>query len=406
MSGPDLNDMLRADPETARRYVEATLARQARESHGRPNGRSGAGCEPHECENKPKRPFKLYADIDPEPRKAWLVAGLLGEDESSAFYGAPGSGKSVLVGDLACHVGAGSPWHGRKVTRGAVLYIALERPALVERRMAAFRAKHKLDNLPVAVMRGPINFVDPRDVEHVLQAIRELETVTGLPVALVAIDTVNRALNGGDENSAKDMGAFIAAVGTIQAAITGHVLVVHHVPLGDSSRLRGHGSLLGALDTTVHVVAGAMCRTATVIKANDSEEGERIAFTLESVELHRAEDETVTTAPVVVPVDAEKAAKPATDQKMSDRNRLALEILRDCIVESGEMVPASWSLPAAVRKAVSVEIWREALFRRGALDRDHKNTREEFRRIKTWLQARHLIAEQSGLVWSVRTGVP
>ena len=40
------------------------------------------------------------------------------------------------------HVAAGLPWFGRRVSQGAVLYIAAERAALVERRMAALRLHH------------------------------------------------------------------------------------------------------------------------------------------------------------------------------------------------------------------------------------------------------------------------
>src|SRR5262249_9513257 len=62
-------------------------------------------------------------------------------------------------------------------------------------------------------------------------------------------------------------------------------------------RLRGHGALLGAMDTTVHVEKlSDDVRSASVIKANDSEEGERVTFSLESVLIGPE-----TTAPAVIP---------------------------------------------------------------------------------------------------------
>ena len=51
------------------------------------------------------------------------------------------------------------------------------------------------------------------------------------------------------------------------------VLLIHHIP-HDGYRMRGHGALLGAVDTTVAVVNTGRVRTAKVVKANDSEEGE------------------------------------------------------------------------------------------------------------------------------------
>src|SRR5262245_43840073 len=87
--------------------------------------------------------FKLFAELSAESRKEWLVRGLLAAGDASAFYGVPGCGKSVLVEDMALHIAAGRDWHGREVKQGAVLYVALERRALVERRAIAFRERIK-----------------------------------------------------------------------------------------------------------------------------------------------------------------------------------------------------------------------------------------------------------------------
>src|SRR5580704_11057074 len=95
-----------------------------------------------QSERKPK--FILYRELDAESRKIWLVKNLLGASDASAFYGVPGCGKSVLVEDMALHIAAGREWHGRPVTRGAVLYVALERKMLVQRRAIAFRIKHQI----------------------------------------------------------------------------------------------------------------------------------------------------------------------------------------------------------------------------------------------------------------------
>jgi len=99
--------------------------------------------------------FKLFAELSAENRKEWLVRGMLGAGEASAVYGVPGCGKSVLIEDLALHVAAGREWHGRQVKQGAVLYAALERRALVERRAIAFKERYQDASLPFAVIGGP-----------------------------------------------------------------------------------------------------------------------------------------------------------------------------------------------------------------------------------------------------------
>jgi hypothetical protein len=132
-----------------------------------------------------------------------------------------------------------------------------------------------------------------------VKTAQQIEGKTGQKLVLIVIDTLSRALCGGDENSSKDMGAVVAATSILQNEAKAHVLWVHHMPQAGAERLRGHGALLGALDTTVHVTKHSEdLRSATVVKANDSEEGEGVTFSLEGVDIGAN-----TTAPVVVPVD-------------------------------------------------------------------------------------------------------
>jgi RecA-family ATPase len=171
-----------------------------------------------------------------------------------------------------------------------VLYIALERSKLVERRAIAFRIAHGLRDLPFAIVGGVYDFRDPRTADAIVKITRDVEQATTQKIVLIVIDTLSRALCGGDENSPKDMGAIVTATGRLQEKTSAHVLWSHHMPLDGGDRMRGHGALLGALDTTIHVVKAGSVRTATVIKANDSEEGERITFALESVVIGESED--------------------------------------------------------------------------------------------------------------------
>ena len=110
---------------------------------------------------------------------------------------------------------------------------------------------------------------------------------------------MSRALCGGDENSPKDMGALIANLGRIQSAIDIHLPLTHHQP-AEKERMRGHGALLGAVDTTVHVTKSSAGRLAEVVKSSDHEEGQRLAFFLKSVTIGTDEQGDPITAPVVV----------------------------------------------------------------------------------------------------------
>jgi RecA-family ATPase len=294
-----------------------------------------------------KHLFTLYRELVLGETKEWLVHGLLGHGEASAFYGKPGDGKSVLVQDMCMHIAAGWLWHDRAVKRGAVLYVALERKKLVERRALAFRERRGIPDLPFAIVGGVYDFRDPRTAARIVEIARKVEEETGEPVVLIVIDTLSRALCGGDENSPKDMGAIVNASGLLHQGTGAHILWVHHMPL-EGERMRGHGALLGAMDTTVHVVKTDRIRTATVVKANDSEEGASTAFTLESVTIGVDSDGIETTTPIVVPADAptEKAST-SQKRKMSDRNRLALVALTDSVLRSGPPPQRTSSRPAS-----------------------------------------------------------
>ena len=255
-----------------------------------------------------KGKFILYEELSPDSNKEWLIAGLLGHAEVSVIYGHPGSGKSAFAEDAALRVSAGEPVHGRPVRRGAVLYVALERRKLVERRALAFRAKHGLTELPFAIIGGVLDLRDASQSQGVVSIAKEVEAETGEATVLVVIDTLSRALSGGDENSPKDMGAIVKGAEIIRQGTGAHVCLIHHMPK-ESENLRGHGALLGAADTTILVSKGTAVRTATVIKANDSEEGEKISFELESVQVG---SDGNTTAPVVIGAEPEAAiSKPA-----------------------------------------------------------------------------------------------
>jgi hypothetical protein len=345
-----------------------------------------------------ERGFRLFHELQTQSNKEWLVHNLLGHGEASVMYGKPGDGKSVLAEDLGLHIAAGMAWHGRAVRRGTVLYVALERRKLVERRAIAFRERYKPGDLPFAIVGGVHDFRVRRTAQHFVDLVGKIEQLTAERTTLIQIDTLSRGLCGGDENAPKDMGAIVSTTGFLQEKTGAHVMWVHHVPI-DGERLRGHGALLGALDTTVHVFKEADgTRTATVVKANDSEEGEGIAFTLESIEVGEDADGNPTTAPIVLPEERNPRAAPRPRRQLSPKHELAVRTLNDLAAEQGAPPPATWGLPNGIA-TVPVEEWRKTLLSRGVLHEDED--RRRFWDLKDRLKAKNLLSERDGLIWSI-----
>ena len=347
-----------------------------------------------------KNRFILFSEIDVNINKEWLVRGFLGADETSAFYGKPGDGKSVLAQDMAMHIAAGREWHGRKVKQGAVVYVALERKKLVERRAIAFRLEYGLTDPPFAIVGGVCDFRDPLTAVRLAELAQEVTAVTNQAVVLIVVDTISRALCGGDENSSKDMGAIVYATSVLQDRTGAHIQWLHHVPLDGGERMRGHGALLGALDTTVHVAKADTVRTATVVKANDAEEGAQIAFTLESVVIGRDHDQQETTAPVVVPSDyaPRQAAKSG---KLPKAAQTALRALTEAVLEQGSIPPVSSHIPPAT-KVVSVSVWRQQCYSRViSTSQEERAKQQAFKRASEYLIGAGRVGAWKDQVWPI-----
>ncbi|MGU9978777.1 AAA family ATPase [Phreatobacter sp. HK31-P] len=347
--------------------------------------------------------FTLYRDIDPAPRKIWMVEDMLGANELSVFYGAPGCGKSVLVGDAACHVAAGLDWHGRRTQRGAVLYVAAERGGLVKRRMAAWRKHHGLGDLPLAVATGFFDLcMADTDTEKLTRTCRTLADICGCPVVWIIVDTVAQVLAGGDENSGRDMGALVSHLAKLQQATGAHVSVIHHVPHAEQQRMRGHGALLGAADTAIRVEhdPDKPCRIAKVEKANDGPDDAAVAFTLGSVTLTTdPESGKDTTAPIVLPAEVANSGRTSRHVRMSDSVALAWRLLQDLAAEGGRSHPGLSGIPYNVHP-ILIEEWRTLCYRShisGSEETDAQ--RMAFRRAMEKLKAQRFIGSLDEWVW-------
>jgi hypothetical protein len=222
-----------------------------------------------------------------------------------------------------------------------------------------------------------------------------------LPVVWIIIDTLNRSLAGGDENSSKDMGAVIAAVDRIQRATNAHCSLIHHVPVDRTDRMRGHGSVLGAVDLTVRVTKDDKIVTVEADKANDLVEKPRFAFQFEPVELAR-DGLTVVTAPVLIPCDTPQVAGAAKRKAMPKGAQIALRALAEAIDEVGNLMPASNHIPART-KTVTFEQWRNYSYRRGISASDEPRAKQQaFKRASEYLIGEEHVGAWDNQVWPAK----
>ena len=141
------------------------------------------------------------------------------------------------------------------------------------------------DDLPFAMVTCALNLLDPNaDTPRLVAAIRAAIARLGGRPALIVVDTLAATFAGGDENG-NDMVSYVNNMGVLRDEFQCLVAVVHHRPKDQANdTLRGHSSLIGAVDTILRV-EGSDIRTVMVTKQKDGEEGDQIAFRLKRVHL-------------------------------------------------------------------------------------------------------------------------
>lgn len=265
-----------------------------------------------------------FANDPAEP--SWLIEGIVETGVFGVVFGAPGVGKSFLSLDWAACVAAGVPWNGRAVTAGGVVYVAGEGFGGLARRLQAW-SRYRGTPIPkrLHVTRRAVAFNDPQAV-GALHA--ELDALPERPAALF-IDTLSRATPGVDQNSAKEIGAFVGACDRIREKYGCAVIVLHHSGHGSKERAMGSMALLGACDFEAGLIADGELLRLKSTKMKDAEPFADIGFHMETVELPPVgRDLNKMPKRRTSAVLVERDAPPKPPPPDSDRVRLLKEVVR------------------------------------------------------------------------------
>lgn len=212
-----------------------------------------------------------------------LIEGLIDRKAMSVWYGESGGGKTFIMLDVAWHVAAGREWAGLPVVKGAVVYVAAEGGRGILKRVRALRERYT-DATDVHLFLVPCA-VDllraDADLKPLVAEILAAQTEAGRKVELVVVDTLSRAIAGGNENDSQDMGRFVGHLDYIREAVGAHVAVVHHTGKDKARGARGHSLLRAATDTEVEIDD----RVMNVTKQRDTECDIRLPFTLRPARL-------------------------------------------------------------------------------------------------------------------------
>lgn len=220
-----------------------------------------------------QRAFDMHGDA--------LIEGLLDQRSMAILYGASNTGKTFLGLDFAYHIASGRPWQGRETSQGLVVYVAAEGGRGIFQRIAALK-QHYGGSPPLDIVPCSINLLSSKaDIEALLSLVKDAERAHGVPTKLLVIDTLSRALAGGDENTSTDMGAFVKNADKIREKIKASLLFVHHSGKDAAKGARGWSGLRAATDTEIEIIENTI-RTS---KQRDMEPMKDLKFKLPQIQL-------------------------------------------------------------------------------------------------------------------------
>lgn len=347
---------------------------------------------------EPKRPRLRpipFRDVLLSNDNRYLIKGLIPREGLVVIWGPPKCGKSFWTFDAIIHVALGWEYRGRRVAQGAVVYVACEGQSGLGVRVEAFRQRHLVEHaqeVPFYLVPDTLNLVEER-----ADLITQIRAVLGEePPVAVVLDTLNRSIQG-SESSDEDMGAYIRAADLLREAFRCAVIIVHHCGI-DGTRPRGHTSLTGAVDAQIAIKrssAGSIIVTVEWMK--DGPEGDEIFSRLDPVEVGTDEDGEPITSCVVVP--AEEMSTSTSQRKVSDKPKIALDLLRKAIDSDGEAPPPNPHRPDKTL-AVKESLWRRYCYSGGLTESDKPDTQlKAFVRAKDSLLAKQHIGIWEEWVW-------
>jgi hypothetical protein len=258
---------------------------------------------------------------------------------------------------------------------GGVLYIAGEGVGGLGKRVKAWRLHRGAEGIgEMVVLPTAVNFREPEQVEKLMRTIDSL----GKAFRCVVVDTVARALLGGEENSATDMGLFVGACDAIKAHCGCALVAIHHSNKSSSAginAMRGSSALAGAADTVINVQRDEDVVSVTMEKQKDADPIDPIKFDMVNVAM-------LGDSSVVLCEQRDGADKPkAKGARLNKRQQDALQLLRNMIIDNKG-------------QKVRIEHWHDA-HKRDCPDLSPGNRRDA----RQALSDKRVILQGDGFVW-------
>lgn len=285
-------------------------------------------------------PMKALIDMPPP---SWLIHGFIPRGGLCVTYGPPKSAKTFLTLHEALCVATGLRFFGDDVQRARVLYIVAEGVRALGQRLGAWCTYYDQDPVEtsewITFIPVPVPLADADRVRYLRMLVEDLG------VGLVIIDTLARCMVGGDENSSRDMTMAVGALEELRA-VGATVHAVHHTGKNIDQGMRGHSSLLGAVDTAIEVMGDRSSFKVSVTAQKDGITGQPWWGKL---------------IPVGNSVVISQTAKPADDADAEASREVLAEMISELLAKNPEVPFSQTDVTDALKGAAHVTKLRAAL---------------------------------------------
>ena len=257
----------------------------------------------------------------------FVMYPILSEKEVTLISADPKAGKTLVSQTIAMHIASGLDLAALKVAeQRPVIYFALESQVAIRKRMEAWVAHHDPDGarglkekMQMYVYEGGLNLLD----EAVRQDLANRLAATELwfkeqhdtdDLGAIVIDTLTKAMPGGDQNSVEDTSAVFDIIEKIRAVgLVAPVIIIHHNTKGTVSP-RGSGNIQAEPDTLLTVAKNADTGQLhmRVLMARSIDDTQSFVFDISTVRLGTTAQGYEVTAPVLTPAVATAAPNDLT----------------------------------------------------------------------------------------------
>ena len=219
-----------------------------------------AHLEGHVEPAKPSK-FKLLTEAEQDvlPPPTWLIDGVIPAKTTNVLFAGSKSWKTFLAVDWGMTIAAGLQKWGA-VKKGAVVYVAAEGSnGLAKSRRPAWRLLNGVtEAVPFYLVPRMFRIQEPEEVIELVEQIKAL----GVPIQLVIVDTMARAMQGMDDNAAKDSSTAMDAFDMIVRELDTTIMVLAHTGQDETKGLRGSSNHRASFDNGFQIITDKASSTS------------------------------------------------------------------------------------------------------------------------------------------------